>query len=210
MDIDALLDQWNDQWLEYWTKKSKEIDDKTNFWEQEWNRWYTNQTQAIQQSYLDWMQEWELWSSQQKNMMEETAEKWRQMWTMWFYTYINQNQEEIVTWKNKWDADIREWYEGLQDLLSDDAETNIAQQIVLMKKQLEECAYFHKELTESHAIVDILTDNNYQHYTDLLDRVSDIIRDRESFEIQGREYGSDPILDSEGNPIYGASKICII
>lgn len=159
INIDALLDQWQDQWEVFFEQQSSEMKSDTDFWKTEWRKWYTAQTKEIQDSYLAWKSEWELWASNQMTMMEDTAESWRNLWDAWFYEYINQNQTQITNWQMEWDSKVQTWFENLQVILNGDVAANLANTLVGIQKQLEAIEAFKKDLTTEHAIYDAIVDN---------------------------------------------------
>lgn len=196
VNIDALLDQWKDQWQEFFENQTLDMGTTNAFWKREWQLWYEAQTNEIQDAYLAWQSEWSLWSSKYKTEMEETAEEWKDLWNAWFYAYINQNQLMIAQWQQDRDAEFREWFDSLKAMLSPDVATNLANRIA----ELESCCGIVKDfinnLTAEHAIYDILYDNSWSLY-------DNVVLDSDSDPINGRNYASEPILDSDGQTIGG-------
>lgn len=203
VNIDALLDQWKDQWLEFFENQTLDMGTTNAFWKREWQLWYEAQTNEIQDAYLAWQSEWSLWSSKYKTEMEETAEEWRDLWNAWFYAYINQNQLMIAQWQQDRDAEFREWFDSLKAMLSPDVATNLANRIA----ELESCCGIVKDfinnLTAEHAIYDILYDNSWSLYDNVVDSDQNDVLDSDSDPINGRNYASEPIFDSDGQTIGG-------
>lgn len=203
VNIDALLDQWKDQWQEFFEKQTLDMETTNAFWKREWQLWYEAQTNEIQDAYLAWQSEWSLWSSKYKTEMEETAEEWKDLWNAWFYTYINQNQLMIAQWQQDRDTEFRTWFDSLKAMLEPDVATNLAKRIA----ELESCCGIVKDfinnLTAEHAIYDILYDNSWSSYDNVVDSDQNDVLDSDSDPINGRNYASEPILDSEGQTIGG-------
>lgn len=201
VNIDNLLDQWKDQWQEFYENQTQDIENYNEFWKREWEKWYEAQTNEIQESYLAWEKEWELWSTNYKTMMNNTAEEWKQFWDAWFYTYINQNQIMINNWQKQWDDDIRNWFDNLKYILDGDAGVKLAEEIVKLKEQLDALEEFRTNLATEHTVYDKLYDNNWTKFDNVVDSdLTDII-DSASDPLIGRNYSSDPVLDSNGYPI---------
>lgn len=178
VNIDSLVDQWKDQWDEFYENQTSDMESTSAFWKDAWATWYDAQTSEIQTAYLSWKQGWDAWSDEYRTEMEDTADEWESLWNTWFYTYINQNQQEIVTWKQERDEAFEEWFNSLQTTLDSDVAANLTNRII----QLESCCEVVKEfmdgflsnLTEDHTFYDRLSDNN-----------------------------DNEILDSSGHPING-------
>lgn len=160
VNIDALLDQWRDQWQNFFEGQTSDMKATNAFWKREWELWYEAQTKEIQDAYLAWQLEWSEWSSKYKTMMDDTASEWRSLWNAWFYTYINQNQQHVAEWQQEWDQKIRTWFEGLQIMLDGDVATNLANRIKEMEHCCEVVHEFMDNLTNKHGIYDILYDHN--------------------------------------------------
>lgn len=203
VNIDALLDQWKDQWEEFFEKQTLDMETTNAFWKKEWKLWYEAQTSEIQDAYLAWQSEWSLWSSKYKTEMEETAEEWMDLWNAWFYSYINQNQLMIAQWQQNRDREFREWLDSLKAMLEPDVATNLANRIA----ELESCCLivndFINNLTAEHAIYDILYDNSWSSYDNIVDSDQNDVLDFDLNPINGRNYASEPILDSDGQTIGG-------
>lgn len=174
VNIDALLDQWRDQWQEFFENQTQEIKDTNEFWKQEWAQWYEAQTNAIQQSYNDWLSEWELWSSNYETEMEETKEQWQNLWNAWFYTYVNQSQEEFTNWKQGLDDEFRTWFDSLSEILDGDVAANLANRILALESCCDTVKSFMENL-EKHQTI----------YTDIQDDTDEIITDNEGNGIIG-------------------------
>lgn len=203
VNIDALLDQWKDQWQEFFEGQTLDMETTNAFWKREWQLWYEAQTNEIQDAYLAWQSEWSLWSSKYKTEMENTADEWKDLWNAWFYAYINQNQQMISEWQQDRDAEFRTWFDSLKTMLEPDVATNLAKRIA----ELESCCGIVKDfitnLTVEHAIYDELYDNSWTSYDNVLDSDNIDVRDSDSDAINGRNYASEPILDSDGHTIGG-------
>lgn len=209
VNIDALLDQWKDQWQEFFEKQTLDMETTNEFWKREWQLWYEAQTNAIQDAYLAWQMEWSLWSSKYKTEMEDAAEDWKDLWNAWFYTYINQNQQMIAEWQQDRDAEFRTWFDSLQALLEPDVAANLANRIL----ELESCCGIVKDfmtnLTVEHAVYDELYDNSWTRYDNVIDNDQNNVLDSVSDPINGRNFDSQPILDSDGHRI-GAKVIFMV
>lgn len=203
VNIDALLDQWKDQWREFFEKQTLDMETTNAFWKREWELWYEAQTNEIQDAYLAWQQEWSLWSSKYKTEMESTAEEWKDLWKAWFYSYTNQNQQMIAEWQQDRDKEFRDWFDSLKAMLEPDVAANLAKRLA----ELEACCEIVKEfignLTSEHAIYDELYDNSWTKYDNVVDSDNVDILDSDSDIINGRNYASEPILDSDGHTIGG-------
>lgn len=149
VNIDALLDQWTDQWNEYF-----------DFWRQEWERWYEVQTAEILSTYLDWKQEWEYWSNNYMADMESTADEWEDLWNAWFYSYINQNQQAFSNWQQARDSEFHAWFDSLQALLEPDVATNLANRILYLESCCGMVQDFMNNMINEHAVYDVLKDSN--------------------------------------------------
>lgn len=201
VNIDALLDQWKDQWQAFYEKQTAEIENYNDFWEKEWQKWYEAQTAEIRAAYLAWQSEWTLWSTQYKNMMEETAEEWKSLWNAWFYTYINQNQQAITEWQQNWDNEIRTWFDSLQDLLDDNVAASLSALIIELKNRVDILDNFKANLTGEHAVYDTVMDKGWIDQDNIIDSESEDVLDSVQNVVNGRPESSYPILDSSGNPI---------
>lgn len=203
VNIDALLDQWKDQWQEFFEGQTLDMETTNAFWKREWQLWYEAQTNEIQDAYLAWQSEWSLWSNKYKTEMENTADEWKDLWNAWFYAYINQNQQMISEWQQDRDTEFRTWFDSLKTMLEPDVATNLAKRIA----ELESCCGIVKDfitnLTAEHAIYDELYDNSWTSYDNVLDSDNMDVLDSDSDAINGRNYASEPILDSDGHTIGG-------
>lgn len=201
VNIDALLDQWKDQWQEFFENQTDDMEKTNAFWKREWQIWYEAQTSEIREAYLAWQSEWSLWSSKYKAMMEDTASEWQSLWNAWFYNYTNQNQLMLLHWQEDWDRKIKKWFEDLQVMLDGDVAANLAKRI----EQLEQCCdtvhEFMDNLAKDHTIYDVLYDNTYSTYDNVVDSDQNNILDSNSEPIEARNYNSEPILDSYGHEI---------
>lgn len=203
VNIDALIDQWKDQWQAFFEKQTLDMETTNAFWKREWQLWYEAQTNEIQDAYLAWQQEWSLWSSNYKTEMESTADEWKDLWNAWFYSYINQNQQMIAEWQQDRDAEFRVWFDSLKAMLEPDVATNLAKRIA----ELESCCAITKDfinnLTAEHAVYDKLYDNSWSSYDNVVDSDEMDVLDSNSDVINGRNHSSEPILDSDGHTISG-------
>lgn len=203
VNIDALLDQWKDQWKEFFEKQTDEMETTNAFWKREWQLWYEAQTNEIQDAYLAWEMEWNAWANRYKVEMNSTADEWKDLWNAWFYSYINQNQQMISEWQQDRDAEFQTWFDSLKAMLEPDVATNLAARIA----ELESCCEFVKgfidNLTEDHAIYDELYDNRWTRYDNVIDDDQNNVLDSDSDPIKGRNHNSERILDSDGHPIEG-------
>lgn len=203
VNIDALLDQWKDQWKEFFEGQTLDMETANSLWKREWQLWYEAQTNEIQDAYLAWQSEWSLWSSNYKTEMENTADEWKDLWNAWFYSYMNENQQMISEWQHDRDTEFRTWFDSLKTMLEPDVATNLARRI----SELESCCGIVKDfitnLTAEHAIYDELYDNSWSSYGNVLDSDNMDVLDSDSDAINGRSYASEPILDSDGHTIGG-------
>lgn len=201
VNIDALLDQWRDQWREFFEKQTLDMETTNAFWKREWELWYEAQTNEIQDAYLAWQNEWSLWSSNYKTMMEDTAEEWKSLWNAWFYSYVNQNQQMISEWQLDWDTTIKDWFNNLSIMLDGDVAANLARRI----SELESCCGIAKEfmgnLISEHAVYDTLYDNSWTRYDNIVGSDETNVLDSNSEAVVARNYASNPILDNNGEPI---------
>lgn len=160
VNIDALLDQWRDQWQKFFEDQTSDIEATNAFWKREWRSWYEAQTNEIQNAYLDWQSEWSSWSSKYKEMMDDTASEWKSLWNAWFYTYVNQNQQYNTEWQQEWDRKIKSWFESLQVMLDGDVAANLARRIEEMERCCGIVHEFMNNLINEHAVYDVLYDRN--------------------------------------------------
>lgn len=201
VNIDNLIDQWRDQWQRFYENQTDDMLKTNDFWKREWRRWYEAQTNEIQDSYEAWLNEWNLWSSNYKTMMEDTAEEWKALWNAWFYSYINENQQMIAEWQKDRDDEFMTWFNSLQEVLDGDVETKIAKRLL----ELEECCKVAKKfmntLITEHAVYDLLLDQSWMDYDNIIDQNTENILDSEEDPLIGRNYSNELILDSDGHPI---------
>lgn len=223
VNIDNLIDQWRDQWREFFEAQVNEIHTYTEFWEsewrnwynaqtgemadyidfwkKEWERWYKAQTEATRNAYLQWKDEWELWSNQQKKEMEGTSEEWEALWQSWFYTYINQNQQMISQWQEDRDEEFQTWFDSLHEMLEDNVAANLSEQILELKSCCGIVKDFMENLRTEHAIYSDMYDHIYSKYDDVIDSADGFVIDDMSNVINGVSNESNPILDSDGQNI---------
>lgn len=201
VNIDALLDQWEDQWKAFFEKQSIDMENTTDFWKREWQLWYEAQTNEIQDAYLAWQEEWRMWSNNYQFRMEETAEKWENLWNAWFYMYVNENQLMISNWQQEKDEEYREWFESLKAMLDEDVAANLAEKIIDLQDQIKSLEKFKLDMITSHTIVDPLYGDSLVSYDNIIDSVKQNILDSDSDPLMGRNYGKDPILDNAGRQI---------
>lgn len=163
VNIDALLDQWEDQYLRFYENQTQEIIENNNYWKQEWQKWYEAQTAEIQESYRAWEQEWELWSSKYETEMTNTANKWKELWDAWFYSYVNESQQEFSNWQTSKQNEFQTWFDGLQDMLSSDAAAELANRILHLEECCEMVRGFMTDLTGEYTIKESIMDS-YGNY----------------------------------------------
>lgn len=110
INADALLAQWQDQWLRFFEEQSKDMEDTNNFWKQQWATWFKAQTTQIQNSYLNWEKQWNDWYAKQTQDMTQTNEYWKNLWKNWFYDYVNNSTKELAYWKKLVTDDWQDFY----------------------------------------------------------------------------------------------------
>lgn len=201
VNIDALLDQWKDQYLRfyenqvndmnntnaYWKQtwqnfynaRTSEINTMTENWANMWINWFNSQTNEIQNAYKAWEQEWNIWFDSYKDKMNATEKEWKDLWNAWFYTYINQNQQQWVDWQQDRQTEFDEWFGNLKTTVSDDMIANLADRLLRLEQCCDVVHNFMDDLLTEHTIYDSLMDSG---------NISS-------------DGSSQPILDSNGDEI---------
>lgn len=201
MSIDDLVAQWADQWDEFYENETADMEATNAYWKKEWSTWFNAQTAEIQAAYLAWEDQWTSWYESQTADMEETQEFWEQQWSSWFMEYVNNNSTAMSNWQNTTKESFDEWFASLQAVLDDDVAANLTNLILDLQKRTAELEQFKSDIVNDQVVYQVLYDNGYRNYDDLLDSDGDTILDSDSEAIIGRTYDSEPILDSDGNPI---------
>lgn len=131
VNIDALLDQWKDQYQEF----------------------YENQTEEMQETYNLWKAETEAWSNAYKDNMEDFQQTQEAEMEAWVNTYkaemeswTNTYKGNMEEWSNEQKTEFNEWFNSLQVMLEPDEATNLANAIVTLKGNFKKL--------EKHAILD--------------------------------------------------------
>lgn len=181
------------------------IDDLVAQWKDQWSKWFNAQTEEIQQSYLTWEKQWDDWYAAQTADMQETNAYWKQLWAAWFNEYTNNNTSEMAAWRENAQALFDEWFQQLQDTLSEDVEANLANQILELQKRTSILEEIVDGIRTEFTVYNSLYDNGYENYDNLLDSSEGTIIDP----IVARAYSSSLILDSNGQPIDGRVIFCI-
>lgn len=144
VNIDALIDQWGDQWDAFYEEKTGEMTEANEEWKNTITEWYKNYT----------------------NEMDNVAEYWKALWHEWYHMYTNSSAEEFSNWKNQQKKEYEEWFQELQAMLEPDVAANLANEIISLKKRvsdLEETIYM---LESEYKIYSTIQDSNGDNVTD--------------------------------------------
>lgn len=201
INIDDLVAQWGDQWQEFYEKQVADMERTNVFWKEQWAIWFQAQTKEIQDAYLAWEKQWNEWFYSQTTDMECTNAFWKQQWEQWFYGYINGYTTEMADWRDKSQTDFIKWFQNLQAILSDNVAANISKELLELQKRTEKLEIFSEILSTEYAVYHQLYDNGYRTYDNLLDSSSNEVLDSNIENVIGRTRSSEPILDSNGDPI---------
>lgn len=211
VNIDALLDQWKDQWNVFFEKQTADMEKTNAFWKQEWQTWFTAQTTEIQEDYLAWKQEWELWESNQKADMLATAEEWKDLWDAWFYSYTTQSQNGLNTWIETTEGNFMTWWDSLKDILDENCCANLAAKVVELEKKNSELKDFQTALIEKQEMYGPIYDTRYDVDGGNLTNQDNVEITNDQGQILSVAIEThDPILDTENEPIQSTLKVAII
>lgn len=208
--IEALTDQWKDQWDIFYGKQTAEIEAENAFWKLEWEKWYEAQTGEVQAAFLAWKAQWDAWYEVQTEDMTETNQYWKSLWNAWFYSYTNRSQNGLSVWIDDIEADFIEWWESLKDILNENCCANLAARVVELEKRVDDLEQFRDDLFNKQEIYSVIYDTRYDGVIGYLTNQDNIelTNDQgEMFDMVGET--SEPILDNEMNPLSGGVKIAI-
>lgn len=201
VNIDSLVAQWEDQWKRFFENQTGEITATKEFWENEWEKWYTAQTKEVQDAFKEFIDEWEAFQEHYQTEMEDTGKYWKELWEKWFYAYVNDNSKDIADWKHTIDLEFRTWWDGIKDILDENCCATMADEIVEIKKQIEQLSKFKFDMIVYHTIWEPLFDDEYRKFDYILDNNQTEVLDNDLDKIISRTASSEDILDSDGDPI---------
>lgn len=209
MNIDPLIAKWEDQWNAFFERETADMTATNAFWKDQWQKWFIAQTAEIQNAYLNWKREWDAWYDSQTTEMINTKNYWEELWEAWFYQYTNDNIKDIADFKVNLRKEFDEWFAEMNAIIDGDIATNLANELIEVKRELENCKKFKHDLLVDHSIYDVLYDNSYRHYEEVLDNVGDTVLDSDSSPVISGTYMSEPILDSDGHAIEARIKFAL-
>lgn len=134
VNIDALLDQWEDQWEEFYEIYADEMEEMKNtyaLWKAEIEAWTT-----------DYKNDMDEWQQQQGDEMEEMRTAQQEEFMEW----KNEQQTEFTEWRDEQQTEFNEWFDDLQVMLEPDEAANLANGILGLQKNFKNL--------EKHAILD--------------------------------------------------------
>lgn len=201
MNIDALVAQWQDQWVEFYKKETGDMKATNEFWKQEWSTWFKEQTNEIQAAYLAWEAQWNLWYAEKTAEMEATSVYWQEKWNAWFHEYTNSNTLEMADWRRKTEIAFNDWFNSLQVILDGDVAAKLTSQILDLQNRTKVLEQFDSDLANELSVYHKLYDNGYKTYGDVKDSSDDTIIDAELNPIVGKTYSSELLMDSNGDTI---------
>lgn len=211
VNIDALLDQWQDQWNVFFEKQTAEIESNNAFWKREWQQWYEAQTEEIQNAYLSWEAQWDAWYESQTGMMKDTADQWKNLWNAWFYSYTNQSEAGLDVWIDNTETDFMTWWQSIQAILDESCCANLAQRIVELEKQNDELEEFRDALINKREVYSPIYDTRYDKLIAELtnhDNVEITNDQGEPIDLIGEN--TEPILDNSRKEILSTMKIAVV
>lgn len=91
------------------------IDELVKQWQDQWMRLYTTATVNIDNAYMKWEQKWQEWN--------------------------NNFTSEMSEWKQTSKSDFELWISQLQDILSEDIASNLANQIIELQRRVTELGF---------------------------------------------------------------------
>lgn len=203
MSIDALVAQWQDQWVEFYEKETEDMKATNAFWKQEWSEWFKAQTGEIQSAYLAWELQWNAWYSEKTSEMEATSIYWKEKWDAWFNEYTNNNTSEMADWRRKTETAFNEWFESLRIILDGDVAAKLTSQILDLQNRTKILEQFDSDLANEITVYHKLYDNGYRTYGNVSDSKLDDIVDGSLEPIVGKTYSSELLMDSNGDSISG-------
>lgn len=203
MNIDSLVAQWQDQWVEFYEKETGDMKATNEFWKQEWSTWFKAQTNEIQAAYLAWEAQWNLWYAEQTSEMEATSTYWKEKWNAWFSEYTNNNTSEMADWRRKTETTFNDWFESLQIILDGDVAAKLTSQILDLRNRTTVLEQFASDLSNELTVYHKLYDNGYRTYGNVMDSSNDTVIDSVLNPLVGKTYSSELLMDSNGNSIDG-------
>lgn len=144
VNIDALLDQWQDQYLVFYEEQTEKMISDNEEWNARLNEWY------------------DTYSSE----MNDVAEYWKALWHEWYHMYTNSSAEEFSNWKNQQKEAYTEWLEELQTMLEPDIATNLANEVTDLKKRVSELEQIIEDLESNYTIYSPIRDSDNDFITD--------------------------------------------
>lgn len=118
VNIDALLDQWKDQWLRFYEIQTKEMQDTNAYWKETWEEFYNAQEAEILATNDLWKETWSQFFETQETEMMRTNDYWRRTWVSFFEEKKNEINATKLAWENQWE----EWYNYFTKKANDDYE----------------------------------------------------------------------------------------
>lgn len=211
VNIDALLDQWQDQWNVFFENQSADMEATNNFWKDQWRKWFQAQTTEIQEAYLAWEAQWQAWYTDQTNEMTETNQYWKDLWSSWFYMYTNMSQNGLSTWIENTENSIMSWWEAIQEVLNENCCANLAQKVVELENKVMDLEEFQDALLNKQEIYPVIYDDRYDKIAGNLTNDQNVVITNEFGEpIELTHHTSEPILDTEMDPIKSTLKVVFV
>lgn len=182
--IDALIDQWKDQW-DLW------YDNQTNEGETQWDEWYNKQT----------------------GLMTSTNQYWINLWNQWFYSYTNRSQNGLDDWIDRTENDFITWWESIRSTLTESCCANLAAKMTDLENEILELRGFESSLVEKRELYPVIYDTQHLENIVALtnDQNIDITNEEgEIIDLVTYSAKSEPILDHAMDPIKGTLKVVIL
>lgn len=142
INIESMVSKWEDQWLKFFEKQETDITETAEKWKKEWNDFFD--------SY--------------NSEMDSEKTKWEELWHEWYHMYTNSSAEEFSNWKLQQKNDFITWFSELRDMLSEEVEAKMANEILDLKKKVEDLETFKQNIIEEL----VINQSAYDSYNDVL------------------------------------------
>lgn len=151
VSIDALIDQWKDQFSLFLNGVNTEWDGMQEQWSS-----FLNESSS----------EWDQWKNEYTDMMNDTADMWKALWSEWFYSYTNNKQQSMEEWQENQKNEYENWYNSLTEMLTGNVAANLSAAILDIQKKMDEFERFKNDLEIEYSVYSSLLDSNGNTITD--------------------------------------------
>lgn len=172
INADSLIAQWRDQWAQFFEQESEEIVANKNFWKTQYETFYANQTETIRTQIQTWIDQWHDFTSAYGEQMEGFRNDTAVEIDTWFNETAARFESSIELWQQTRDEEFLTWFNGLREMLDENAEAGLAAKILELDQRMDKFGIFKQHMEDEYAIYYELKDSN-----------------------------SEPILDSDGRTI---------